>query len=243
MEKCLNCNTPLKDNYCSKCGQKASTHRYSVKHFLMHDFINGTFYLNKGFFYTMKELFTRPGHSIREFINGKRVSHINCLTLLFLVVMLAHLLGEFTPIKIADLVGMDSRNYITKLEEFSTTYPRLFILASIPIYATFSAFWFAKAKQNFTEHLILNSYKASGELILSALFTLLTIFYRDISVLTIFYLILTLLILSYSTWFYYQYFSAFGYRKFTLLIRSVLTALSMIFLTATITYIIFKLKV
>jgi hypothetical protein len=69
--KCLNCNNTIDKNFCNICGQKTSTHRFSIKHILDAGILNGIFMINKGFFFTIKELFTRPGHSIREYINGK----------------------------------------------------------------------------------------------------------------------------------------------------------------------------
>ena len=240
MKTCLNCNTPVDGDFCSKCGQKSSTHRYSIKHFLTHDFIHGFLYLDRGLLYTVKELFIRPGHSIREFIGGKRAKHINSFTLLLLAVMIGHFLNELSTIKIADLVNIEGRNFVSRIEEFSITYPKLFILSTIPVYAIFSFLWFKKAQQNFTEHLILNTYRASGELILTALFTLLTIFYRNIDILVIIYSFLSFALTAYSTWFYYQYFSAFGYKKPILLIRSFMAVISIILVTAIITMIITK---
>lgn len=66
---CLNCTAPVTQNYCANCGQKSTAHRYSIKHFLAHDFIYGVWYIDKGIF-TLKGLFARPGHSVREFIQG-----------------------------------------------------------------------------------------------------------------------------------------------------------------------------
>jgi hypothetical protein len=42
-----------------------------------HDVQHGLFHFDKGMYYSAKELYWRPGHSIREFIEGKRVSHLS----------------------------------------------------------------------------------------------------------------------------------------------------------------------
>ncbi len=70
---CLNCEHSIAEKYCSCCGQKTSTHRYSLKHFVEHDFVHGVWHVDKGIVFTIKELFTRPGHSVREFILGKEL--------------------------------------------------------------------------------------------------------------------------------------------------------------------------
>jgi len=43
--------------------------------YLLYDIEHGLLHIDKGISYTIKELFTRPGHSVREFIEGKRVKH------------------------------------------------------------------------------------------------------------------------------------------------------------------------
>jgi hypothetical protein len=72
---CKNCHQTYTGNYCNNCGQPADTHKINI-HYLWHDIQHGLFHFDKGVTYTAKQLFTRPGHSIREFIEGKRVKHI-----------------------------------------------------------------------------------------------------------------------------------------------------------------------
>jgi hypothetical protein len=86
---CKNCNHTFEGNYCNNCGQAANTHKLTM-HFIWHDLQHGLFHFDNGIFYTIKQLVTRPGHTIREFINGKRVRHFKPLTL---VVLLATLYG------------------------------------------------------------------------------------------------------------------------------------------------------
>src|SRR6478609_6433349 len=96
---CLNCGHPLAENFCSKCGQKASTHRYSLKHFIEHDFVNGVWGLDRGVLYTLKDLFTRPGHGVREYVQGKRAYYFNFVALILLILTIAALLDPYSHIK------------------------------------------------------------------------------------------------------------------------------------------------
>jgi hypothetical protein len=48
-------------------------HSYSIKHFIEQDLIHRIWHVDTGILFTIRELFTRPGHCVREFINGKRV--------------------------------------------------------------------------------------------------------------------------------------------------------------------------
>ena len=116
---------------------------------------------------------------------------------------------------------------MNSFEIFAREYPKVGLLFTIPFYSFFSYFWFRKTKLNFTEHLVLNSYKTSAELVVGLLFTILTIFYTNTGVLIfIYYFFIVILTLIYSIWFYYQFFSQFEYKKRTLLLRSVLVPLS-----------------
>jgi Protein of unknown function (DUF3667) len=233
---CLNCNQALSGNYCTTCGQKSSTHRLSLKHFFLHDFVHGVFHLDKGFLYTIKELFTRPGHSIREYIQGKRVKHFNYFTLLIVLATISHLVGAYSNVQLTDMTGSDSKGLISGLEQLGKTYPKLFALSQIPFLALLSYVIFKKSNQNYSEHLILNTFKASAEVMLSMFVLVVSIFYANVSVISFLYLVMAAATIMYEILFYYQYFSTFGYSKTSLAIRSVLAAVSFPLITALITF-------
>ncbi len=104
---CLNCNTPYTKNnfHCSVCGQRTSTHRFSLKSIFAHDFIHAIFHLDKGFFSTLKNLFTQPGVVVKEFLEGKRVKYFNYFTMILVLITVGHLLNLNSPIKLTDLIN------------------------------------------------------------------------------------------------------------------------------------------
>jgi hypothetical protein len=219
-ETCLNCTNPITEKFCSKCGQKASVHRYSLKHFIEHDLIHGIWHVDNGILFTIKELFTRPGHSIREFINGKRVGYFSFVTLLLFILGISHFLSEFAQIKLSDLMPETSKGFMNEFQEFTKKNPKIVLLIMIPLYSIFSFLWFRKSKLNLTEHFVLNSYKTVAESLIGLLFLIVTIFYTNIKVLTIVYSFISLSTIFYTFWFYRQFFSAYGYSKKSLIIRS-----------------------
>lgn len=81
---CLNCETALTDKYCGHCGQPASTHRLSLGH-LLHEIPHTIWHVDKGIFYTLRELLTRPGATILGYMRGQRARHFAPLSLLLLV--------------------------------------------------------------------------------------------------------------------------------------------------------------
>jgi hypothetical protein len=84
---CKNCHQVYTGHYCNNCGQSAETHKINA-HFLWHDIQHGLLHFDEGILFSLRQLFTRPGHSIREFIDGKRVRHFKPISL---VVVLATL--------------------------------------------------------------------------------------------------------------------------------------------------------
>jgi Protein of unknown function (DUF3667) len=81
---CKNCGNNFHGSFCNTCGQKASVTRItwnSIMHYLLHAF----FHLDDGFFYTIKQMAVRPGHTIREYLEGKRQAHYNPFLMLLLL--------------------------------------------------------------------------------------------------------------------------------------------------------------
>ncbi|MFF5380101.1 DUF3667 domain-containing protein [Pedobacter suwonensis] len=224
---CLNCGAPVMQNYCANCGQKSTTHRYSIKHFIEHDFIHGVWHVDKGILFTLKSLFTRPGHSVREYIQGKRVPYFSFITLILLILTVSGLIAPYAHGNMSDLMPKGGKAMMNDLEKFISHYPKLILIITIPVYSCFSLIWFRKAKLNFSEHLVLNSYRVIVEMIIGLLVSTLTIFYHNTQVLLFLYFgVLSFFGLFYSIWFYYQFFSAFNYRKIALILRSTLVPVS-----------------
>ncbi len=73
---CKNCGNQFRLRYCNNCGQKADTNRITW-HEVLHHLPHAVFHVDSGFFYTIKELATRPGHMIREYISGRRKNHFS----------------------------------------------------------------------------------------------------------------------------------------------------------------------
>ncbi|WP_299289135.1 DUF3667 domain-containing protein [uncultured Mucilaginibacter sp.] len=230
-ENCLNCTNPITDKFCPNCGQKSTVHRYSLKHFVEHDLIHGIWHIDNGIVFTIKELFTSPGHSIREFINGKRVSYFSFVTLLLLILGISHFLSEYAQVKLLDLMPESSKGAMNELQEFTKKNPKTILLITIPFYSIFSFIWFRKSRLNITEHFVLNSYKIVAESLFGLLFLIVTIFYTNIKVLTIIYSFISLLTIVYAFWFYRQFFSIYGYSKKSLIIRSLGVVFSYMFLS------------
>ncbi|CAH0336624.1 hypothetical protein FVB9288_02332 [Flavobacterium sp. CECT 9288] len=226
-KKCLNCNSTVNKNFCPNCGQKTSTHRFTFQHFL-HDFLHGVFHLDKGFFFTLKKLFTRPGHSIREYLHGSRVNYFNAFTLIIILATISHLITEY--FKMDQTVLYEKKNQINGYIKIARDHDKIIRLFRIPFYAFASYLLFKKSKQNYIEHLILNLYVASGVIIITIFGNVFMECSNNIITLKIINYLIVLLILIYFYCFFYQYFSVFGYKKYALIIKCTLISFLILFI-------------
>lgn len=86
MTTCKNCQTSFEGNFCPQCGQK-ETHRLTIMH-LGHEIFHAVTHTDKGIFFLIKELFLRPGITVREYVDGKRKRYFNPFTFLLLMMAL-----------------------------------------------------------------------------------------------------------------------------------------------------------
>lgn len=245
---CLNCSNETNGTFCHNCGQITSTKRFTFKEVITKVFVQLVFIFDKDFLYTILQLFSSPGHSVREYIQGRRVKMMNYIILLILVLILSIILDKILPASIdyndfSATVG--TTDLAKQIGDFADKNIKLFFLLLVPFYSIGSYLFFRKkSKQNFAENLVLNFYKASGEIIiLIVVLNLFEIFPISTNILKVVYNNIFLLIFAYSVWFYYQYFSVFGYKKFSLLIKSIFTYIFPLIIFLIIAVIIIGIKV
>lgn len=164
---CKNCGHHFKGNFCNHCGQTAETHKLDL-HFIWHDIQHGLFHFDKGILYSFKQLFTRPGHSIREFLEGKRVKHFKPISLVIIVASIYGLLYHYFHINvIASQSGEEGLGAFLNTHEFNewvATHFAWVTLANIPFFTIGTAVAFRKQGYNLVEYFILNTFKASQKL-------------------------------------------------------------------------------
>lgn len=159
---CKNCHHVFKGNYCNNCGQSAETHRINA-HFLWHDIQHGLFHFDKGILYSFKQLFTRPGNSVREFIEGKRVKHFKPISLVVILATLYGLLYHYFKIDFY-VENTDPVIDYKAFNEWMSTHFSWTTIATIPIFTVGTYICFRKQGYNFVEYFVLNTFKASQRL-------------------------------------------------------------------------------
>ena len=174
---CKNCGQTYTGHYCNNCGQPAATHQLNF-HFLWHEIQHGLFHFDHGFSYSAKQLFTRPGHSIRDFIEGKRVKHFKPVSLVLLLATAYGFLYHYFDISFITIKTEPSSETSivdsVKFNEWVGSHYAWVVLLTIPLYTIGTSIAFKKQTYNLVEYFILNTFKASQRLIISiALFPLL----------------------------------------------------------------------
>ena len=169
---CKNCNQQFKGAFCNHCGQAADTHRLNMHH-IGHDLQHGLFHLDNGFFYTIKQLLIRPGHAIREFVNGKRVRYFKPLSFVIVLATIYGLLYHFLISKSFDVENIHTSQNVLNVYEIVINwsldhfaYATLIMIIS----TTIPSYWiFKKQGYNLAEHFVLNTYYRALVLLISLL--------------------------------------------------------------------------
>lgn len=177
---CANCGKDLSGNFCSGCGQSAHTHRVDLKH-ILHEFMHGILHVDKGIIFTAKELMIRPGTTVRNYLEGKRVNYFKPFGYFFILATIYTFLMHFLEVPILDMKvhvhgEADAGSQLpASIEAFNRIYLQVvhFVnekyavatLLTMPILTLFSYLIFYRAKLNYGEHLVINLY-VSGQLLL-----------------------------------------------------------------------------
>lgn len=228
-KNCQNCNEIITGNFCANCGQKSDIRKINFR-YLLDEIPNSIFQVNRGFLFTVKELFTRPGHSIREFLEGKRKKHFKPLAFLFLTsslyILLNYLIGNQTFI--GDFIeGFKAVGENNDIEIFNwiSNNQTYFIFFILPFFSLASYLAFLKSKYNYFEHFVLNLYITGQQMLIYLIFSFIVDVDRD----GVIILLPLLLGTSLNIWAFIQFFNK----------KSIFKKISLIILT----YIIFIIEI
>ncbi len=229
---CKNCSEEASGHYCSNCGQKTTVARLTLAS-LASQLSEGVFQINRGFFFTLKELFVRPGHSIRAFLGGKRKNHFKPIAYAFLIstvyFFLTRALGTETILNDAIsgfAEGGNHKSDLSALTWFADRYSYT-ILLFLPVYALASFLAFKGTGYNFVEHVVLNAYIIGQQTLIYILYAITSYLTGDTELLA---LAIVVMSITYQLFVFWQFFSKQG--AILILLRSLATyILYLLFLT------------
>ena len=97
--KCAHCDTSLIGEFCHQCGQAKHLHRIDG-HYVWHELMH-VLHVEKGIFYTIRELLLRPSATIRSYLHQDRNRLVKPLLFLILCSLAYSVVGYFWPMPLA----------------------------------------------------------------------------------------------------------------------------------------------
>lgn len=224
---CLNCQAESQPSqkFCSQCGQKLATHRITISHFL-HDFFHAFTHTDKGIFYLLKGMATRPGIVAREYVEGKRKKYFNPFTFFLILAGLFVFSSSLSSSSskssepkaevLARIPTEEGRQkYVRGLAVggFMTKHGNIVAMVAVPFIAIIFWLFYRSNRYNYAEHLTANLMFVTFS---NLVFTLIVFpfqgLFHDSPTFKYFIYGAQLLQAIYFTWCYYQFmrYDSFG---------------------------------
>ncbi|WP_282630270.1 DUF3667 domain-containing protein [Empedobacter sedimenti] len=153
---CLNCNEIITNNFCSNCGQPAKLKRINQQ-YAWQELLNLIGYEN-GFVFTVKELITRPGKTVQEYIHINRKKITKPITFLILSSIIYTLVSQYFYTDIISNKQMEAfygnSTYYKILIWVNNNYGYANLLMLLPI-TLWTKIFFRKYNYNFYETFVM----------------------------------------------------------------------------------------
>ena len=163
---CLNCGTPVANEYCPHCGQKADTPRVTFS-YLAREFLSVFVHAEKGLFNLLKNLAINPGRVAADYAEGRRKRYFNPVG--FLTVCLAISIPIYNLVRPAQdlpqtgaenlqnipaelqLLALNAKDRAQAVEHFFNKNINLISVFVAPYFAFMLWLFFRRRKRNIAE--------------------------------------------------------------------------------------------
>lgn len=168
MITCKNCGQPVEGKYCSHCRQDVHTARLTWKE-IAQQVRHATVDVDKGFFFTIREMFLRPGETLRNYLEGKRVNYSNPFFFVLLTAGFASLLFMTydvpLPVQSMNLERIERLNPLVAQKYFVLVGTFFVVMLSVSDWM-----FYRNAGLNAAEFLVVNAFQAGQVLVITLLF-------------------------------------------------------------------------
>ncbi|MEM1320152.1 MAG: DUF3667 domain-containing protein [Bacteroidota bacterium] len=175
---CKSCGAPLAGPFCSQCGQKVITERFTLRK-VFGDLLSNLFNLEKGFFHTIKILFVAPEEVIGGYIGGQTKKYYHPIRLLLILLTISalisvsfsiweHQTGDIIELykEIGLINGPEDEARMVNIMGFMSKFLTVVPLLLIPFMSAASYLLYKSQKLYYAEHCIANIYvMAQGTLL------------------------------------------------------------------------------
>lgn len=127
--------------------------------------------VDRGLLYTLRQMFSRPGHTIREYLGGRRKPHLKPLAFVALSAAAYSLLYMWFFKVEPEMLGADrnTQRMMEMANRMMGDYYALFELATIPILAFITRIAFRSWGHNFVEHVVINAFLSGQRIVINIL--------------------------------------------------------------------------
>lgn len=241
-EKCLNCDTPLTDRFCPKCGQDNSDERLRVGQIvghLMDEFLE----FDLPFLKTIWHLTIRPGQVCLDYTAGFRRRYSNpfryclimCAIYVFLLVAFDIGVAQGRVTVGGQPISEESRTrFIELLEQlpaFVTSHFNMFIFLALPFAAFALKFFSRRSKLNYAEHYVFILFIYGQRILFATLLIPLALIY-DENVMRLTVISVSIVYISWGAKVFYRTNWIIGILKSLLIHVSLFTSLMIIIIVA-----------
>lgn len=172
---CKNCGSSLRSDfrYCPECGAKVIRNRLTLKN-VWQDLSFQVFNLDNTFLKTFRHLFSKPAFVVDSYISGARKKYMNPISYFAIGVTLSGIMF-FVLRNIYEIKLVENTFGETKGPDmdFIFDYQGLMSYFFLPYYALVTWVLFLdKAKLNYTEHLVANSYVSAQVFLVQVLISI-----------------------------------------------------------------------
>lgn len=171
---CKNCNNEVNEDYCPKCGQPSKLKRIDGR-YIIHE-IEHVLHFEKGMLFTVRELLTNAGESVRYFVEDNRTRLVKPITFIIVTSLIYTIVTHFFHIdeffiKYDASKGTDKRSFFKILDWLKANYGYLNILSGA-LTAIWLKIFFKKYGYNFFELLVLLCYVTGASMLIYAFFAI-----------------------------------------------------------------------
>lgn len=168
---CKKCNTEATQNYCPNCGQAMILRRID-RRYITHE-IEHVLHFERGILYTIRELITKPGETVRQFIAENRTRLVKPIIFIIVTSLIYSLVIHFFHVKDCYLTFDESTKSTTGIifKWIQNHYGYANIIIGMFI-AIWTKLFFQKYDYNFFEILILLCFVMGITMLIFAFFAL-----------------------------------------------------------------------
>lgn len=170
---CLNCESQLQpaQQFCSRCGQKATLHRLSW-HDVVHDVSHYFTHADKGIFGLVRDLARKTGLVAAEYMAGRRKRYFPPINFFLIVAGLYVLAFGYFSHRVAEGAAAPTTELSSaaknlppqvvmrqqQVSTFTSKHSNWLSILSLPVTAFIYRLFYRRRQYNFVEHLVANMY-------------------------------------------------------------------------------------